>query len=88
MPIDWYEHFDWRPDPNAALRHARGQILRAVNIIELVTTAEWRPRILHAVEFLFEDARLAIYNAMDENGITDVPETDLPVTNWRRVHVA
>jgi hypothetical protein len=22
-PIDWYEHFDWRPDPHAALRRAR-----------------------------------------------------------------
>jgi hypothetical protein len=89
LPIDWYEHFDWRPDPVAALRLARGQVLRAVNVIELVTVAEWRPRVLHAVEFLFEDARLAIYNAMDENGITDVPEAELPAaTNWRRVHIA
>ncbi|HEV7963658.1 MAG TPA: hypothetical protein VGP57_14065 [Actinoplanes sp.] len=88
VPIDWYEHFDWRPDPHAALRNARGKALRAVNIIELITLADWRPRILHAVEFLFEDARLAIYNAMDENGLTDVPEMDLPVNSWRRVHVA
>jgi cytochrome c5 len=63
-------------------------VLRAVNIIELITVADWRPRILHAVEFLFEHARLAVYNAMDENGLTDVPEDELPVTNWRRVHVA
>ena len=88
LPIDWYEHFDWRPDPHSALRNARGRPLRAVNIIELVTTAEWRPRILHAVEFLFAGARLAVYNAMDENGLTDVPEVDLPMHNWRRVHVA
>jgi hypothetical protein len=88
VPIDWYEHFDWRPDPHQALRNARGRVLRAVNIIELITVADWRPRILHAVEFLFEGARLAIYNAMDENGLTDVPEDELPVTNWRRVHVA
>jgi hypothetical protein len=88
VPIDWYEHFDWRPDPHAALRHARGRPLRSVNIIELVTTAEWRPRILHAVEFLFDGARLAVYNAMDENGLTDVPEVDLPMHNWRRIHVA
>ena len=88
VPNDWYEHFEWRPDPHAALRNARGKLLRAVNIIELVTTAEWRPRILHAVEFLFAGARLAIYNAMDENGLTDVPEVDLPMHNWRRVHVA
>ena len=88
VPIDWYEHFDWRPDPHAALRHARGRRLRSVNIIELVTAAQWRPRILHAVEFLFDGARLAVYNAMDENGLTDVPEVDLPMHNWRRVHVA
>ena len=57
-------------------------------MIELVTVAQWRPRILHAIEFLFEGGRLAIYNAMDENGLTDVPEADLPATNWRRVHIA
>jgi hypothetical protein len=88
LPIDWYEHFDWRPDPHAALRNARGKRLRAVSVIELVTVAEWRPRILHAIEFLFDGARLAIYNAMDENGLTDVPEIDLPVNSWRRVRVA
>ena len=88
VPIDRYEHFDWRSDPHAALRNARGKVLRAVNIIELITVAEWRPRVLHAVEFLFDGARLAIYNAMDENGLTDVPEVDLPVHSWRRVHVA
>jgi hypothetical protein len=88
LPIDWYEHFDWRPDPHAALRNARGRRLQAVGIIELVTTADWRPRILHAVEFLFEGARLAIYNAMDENGLTDVPEVDLPASHWRRVVIA
>ena len=54
----------------------------------MLTARNGRPRILHAVEFLFEDARLAIYNAMDENGLTDVPEKDLPVTSWRRVHIA
>ena len=88
VPIDWYEHFDWRSDPHAALRNARGRTLRSVNIIELITPAEWRPRVLHAVEFLFEGARLAVYNAMDENGLTDIPEVDLPVNSWRRVHIA
>ena len=88
VPIDWYEHFDWRPDPHAALRHARGRRLREVNIVERVTPAQWRPRVLHAVEFLLDGARLAVYNAMDENGLTDVPEVDLPVGFWRRVRVA
>ncbi len=88
VPIDRYAHFDWRPDPHVALRNARGRPLRAVNVIELVTPAEWRPRILHAVEFLFAGARLAVYNAMDENGLSDVPEADLPAHSWRRVHIA
>ncbi|GAA4939486.1 hypothetical protein [Actinoplanes utahensis] len=88
VPVDWYEHFDWRSDPHAALRKARGRPLRAVNIIERTTSADWRPRVLHAVEFLFDGARLAVYNAMDENGLTDVPEGDLPAAHWRRVHVA
>jgi hypothetical protein len=90
-PIDWYAtgiELDWRADPHAALRNARGRILREVNIIERVTAADWRPRVLHAVEFLFDRARLAVYNAMDENGLTDVPEMDLPVNSWRRVRVA
>ncbi|WP_306208966.1 hypothetical protein [Actinoplanes sp. RD1] len=90
-PIDWFAtgiQLDWRADPHSALRNARDKVLREVNIIELITVAEWRPRILHAVEFLFEGARLAVYNAMDENGLTDVPEWDLPVNNWRRVRVA
>ncbi len=89
--IDWYGtgiSLDWRADPHAALRNARGRVLREVNIIERITPAEWRPRVLHAVEFLFAGSRLAIYNAMDENGIDDVPEFDLPVTSWRRIRVA
>jgi hypothetical protein len=90
-PIDWHAtgiQLDWRADPHSALRNARGRILREVNIIERVTVSEWRPRVLHAVEFLFDRARLAVYNGMDENGLTDVPEMDLPVNSWRRVRVA
>jgi hypothetical protein len=87
--VDWYGmRLDWRADPHAALRNARGRVLRQVNIIERITPADWRPRVLHAVEFLFEGARLAVYNAMDENGLDAVPETDLPVASWRRVRVA
>ncbi|GAB1688245.1 hypothetical protein [Krasilnikovia sp. M28-CT-15] len=90
-PIDWFGtgiQLDWRADPHAALRRARGQVLREVNIIERITVAEWLPRVLHAVEFRFDRARLAVYNAMDENGLTDVPDVDLPVHSWRRVRVA
>lgn len=91
-PVDWHGtgiELDWRADPHSALRKVRGKPLREVNIIERTTSAEWRPRSLHAVEFLFDRGRLAVYNAMDENGLTDVPERNLPVMNtWRRVHVA
>ena len=88
-PIDWMGiQLDWRADPHAALRNARGKRLREVNIVERTTIAEWRPRVLHAVELLFDGARLAVFNAMDENGLTDIPEMDLPVHHWRRVHVA
>jgi len=90
-PIDRYAtgiELDWRPDPHAALRNARGRRLRCVNLIERITPAVWRPRVLHAVEFLLDGARLAVYNAMDENGLTDVPESDLPLAAWRRVPVA
>jgi hypothetical protein len=44
--------------------------------------------VLHAVEFLFEGSRLAIYNALDENGISDEIDVDLPVGFWCRVPIA
>lgn len=90
-PIDWFAggiRLDWRPDPHAALRHARGRPLRQVNVIERLMPARWRPRLLHAVEFLFDGARLAVYNAMDENGLDDLPEAELPVAAWRRIRIA
>jgi hypothetical protein len=33
-------------------------------------------------------ARLAIFNALDENGLTDAAEVELPVGRWRRIPVA
>jgi hypothetical protein len=47
----------------------------------------WRPAVLYAVELLFDGARLAIFNALDEDGITGADEEDLPVGHWRRVSV-
>lgn len=79
---------DWRADAHPVLRRVRGLRLRQVNIIERFTAVEWRPRVLHAVELLFEGARLAIHNAMDENGLTDNEEIDLPLGFWRRVWIA
>ena len=89
MPPDWPGlALDWRPGGHPALAAVRGRRLRAVNVIERIMTAPWRPRVLHAVEFLFDGARLAVHNALDENGLTGADEIDLPIGFWRRVSVA
>jgi hypothetical protein len=90
-PIDWHGtgiQLDWRAEPHVSLRNARGRRLRQVNIIERIMAARWRPRVLHAVEFLFDGARLAVYNAMDENGLSDAEEVEMPIGFWCRVSVA
>lgn len=80
---------DWRARAHPALRSVCGARLREVNVIERLMAAHWRPTVLHAVEFLFEGpSRLAIFNALDENGLTDTVEVDLPVGRWRRVPIA
>lgn len=78
----------WRPNCHPALQAVQGRRLRQVNLIERIMPAEWRPRVLHAVEFLFEGARLAIFNALDENGLTSETEVPLPIGFWRRVSIA
>jgi hypothetical protein len=89
MPLDWPGlRLDWHADGHPALARARGRRLRGVNVIERIMTAPWRPRVLHAVEFLFDGARLAISNGLDENALTDSDEVDLPIGFWRRVSVA
>jgi hypothetical protein len=89
MPVDWPGFsLDWRSGAHPALRKAQGLRLREVNVIERIMTAHWRPRVLHAVEFLFDGARLAVYNAMDENGLTDADEINMPVGFWCRVPIA
>ena len=79
---------DWRPDGHPALARVRGRRLRQVNVIERIMPARWRPRILHAVEFLFEDGRLAVSNAMDENALSGAVDVDLPIGFWCRVSIA
>lgn len=89
MPPDWPGlTLDWRADAHPALRGARGRPLRAVNVIERIMPSQWRPRVLHAVEFLFDGARLEVVNGLDENGLTDVPEVTLPIGFWCRIPVA
>jgi hypothetical protein len=80
---------DWRAGAHPAVRRMRGRRLREVNVIERLMAAHWRPVVLHAVELLFDGpARLAIFNALDENGLTDTAEVSLPVGFWRRIPIA
>ncbi|SDY23004.1 hypothetical protein SAMN05444365_1011134 [Micromonospora pattaloongensis] len=89
MPLAWPGlALDWRAYCHPALLTVRGRRLRAVNVIERITPTEWRPRVLYGVEFLFEGARLAVYNALDENALSDAPDVDLPIGFWRRVSIA
>ncbi|HYN96646.1 MAG TPA: hypothetical protein VES42_22615 [Pilimelia sp.] len=87
-PPDWPGvTLDWRARGHRAVRRVRGRRLRAVNIIERDMAVDWRPPVLHAVEFLFDGARLAIYNALDENGLSGADEVELPPGFWRRIPV-
>jgi hypothetical protein len=89
MPLDWPGlALDWRADAHEALVSVQGRRLHEVNVIERIMPSHWRPRVLHAIEFLFDGARLAIYNALDENGLTDSEEIDMPVGFWCRVPIA
>jgi hypothetical protein len=90
QPPDWAGiRLDWRAGGHPALRTVRGRRLREVNVIERLMPAIWRPTVLHAVELLFEGpARLGIFNALDENGLTAAEEVDLPVGRWQRVRLA
>jgi hypothetical protein len=89
MPLHWCDlRLDWRDDGHPALRRVHGRRLREVNVIERLMTADWRPTVLHGVELQFEGrGRLTIFNALDENGLTDA-EVELPVGRWRRVPIA
>lgn len=94
MPLDWPGlRLDWRADIHPGLAAVRGRPLRAANVIERITAAQWRPSVLHAIELIFEakrpgTVRLTIYNALDENGIAVDPESDLPLGGWERIAIA
>jgi hypothetical protein len=80
---------DWRTDTHPALRTVLDRRLSGVNVLERLMPARWRPTVLYAVELLFEGpARLEIFNALDENGLTDADEVELPVGRWRRIPLA
>jgi hypothetical protein len=90
-PLVWYGtglRLDWVAAEHAALRTVAGRRLREVNVIERMMAAHWRPRVLHAIEFLFDGGRLAVFNALDENGLTDDQEVELPIGFWQRVPIA
>jgi len=80
---------DWRAGGHPALARVRGRRLREVNVVERLMPAHWRPTVLHAVELVFDppDVRLAVFNALDENGLTDDAEIGMPVGHCRRIRV-
>ncbi|MBV1852110.1 hypothetical protein [Catellatospora tritici] len=87
--LDWPGlRLDWWSDTHPAILSARGRPLTRVNIIERISPNSWRPQVLHAIEFFFGDQRLALFNAMDENGLSGEPEVSLPVGFWRRIPIA
>jgi hypothetical protein len=90
LPIDRYGsglRLDWRTGAHPALEAVTGQRLREVNAIERVMPSSWRPRVLDAVELLFEEDRLAVYNALDENGLSH-RDVSWPVGLWERIPIA
>lgn len=87
--LDWPGlRLDWWADPHPAIQAALGRALTSVNIVERISPNAWRPNVLHALEFFFGDVRVALFNAMDENGLSGDPEVSLPVGFWRRVAIA
>jgi hypothetical protein len=89
-PLVWAgRRLDWRRNAHPALRTVQGRTLSAVNVLERLMPARWRPTVLYAVELQFDGpARLEIFNALDENGLIATPEIDLPVGRWRRIPLA
>lgn len=87
--LDWPGlRLDWWADPHPAIRAAIGRPLTRVSVIEHISPTAWRPHVLHALEFVFGDLYVTLFNAMDENGLTGDPEVSRPVGFWRRVPVA
>jgi hypothetical protein len=87
-PLDWPGmRLDWRSGTHPELAGLRGRRLREVNVIERIMPSHWRPRVLHAVELVLDGARLAIYNALDENGISTGDEVNLPIGFWHRIPI-
>ncbi|MDP9798373.1 hypothetical protein J2S43_006885 [Catenuloplanes nepalensis] len=87
-PLDWPGiRLDWRSGRLPELAALRGRTLRQVNVIERIMPSQWRPRVLHAVELIFDGVRLAIHNALDENGISTADEINLPIGFWHRVPI-
>lgn len=87
--LDWPGlRLDWWADPHPAIQAALGRPLTRVSVVERISPNAWRPHVLNALEFHFGDVRVALFNAMDENGLNGDAEVSLPVGFWRRVPIA
>ena len=60
IPLHWSGlRLDWRANAHPILAGVVGRKLGAVNIIERLMAARWRPTVLYAVELVFEDGEPA-----------------------------
>jgi hypothetical protein len=89
---DWGDEFalKWRQDALPALRSAKGKTIKGVYVVEyLYRTRVIEDRrhlenegtrheawLLHGIELQFENKCLRVFNALDENGVTDEPPDD------------
>ncbi|MFD8979870.1 hypothetical protein [Streptomyces sp. NPDC059564] len=71
-PVSWTGFdLEWRPDPLPELQTIRGMTLRSVELLEW--TMDNVAGSTTDVSFVFPDARLTVFNALDENGLTFAP---------------
>lgn len=68
----------WRRDGHPGLRSLEGQVLQDIEILEW--TGDDLAHGTVAVSFVFPEARLTVFNALDENGLTLEP----PDPRYRR----
>ncbi|SNT47086.1 hypothetical protein [Actinacidiphila glaucinigra] len=67
-PVDWFD-FDlrWRAEPLAGLRALLGRRLTRVDLYEWLVQDV--PSGTVDITFVFEETRVRVYNALDENGL-------------------
>ncbi|MEU9378356.1 hypothetical protein AB0D94_31970 [Streptomyces sp. NPDC048255] len=62
---------EWRPEPLPELRALRGATLQRAELLEWVVNGAAGRTV--DLSFVFPDARVTVFNALDENGLTFGP---------------